>query len=107
MTNPSILSASDGSSGLLDAHISVGSPVQIEDVGIDFQKAVHYFKLAADQGVANAQFWYGFCLDNGRGVAIDLPKAAHYYKLAADQGVPESQLNYGFCLDNGRGVPID
>jgi hypothetical protein len=34
--------------------------------------AVHYFKLAADQGFTIGQFKYGVCLANGRGVYVDL-----------------------------------
>jgi TPR repeat protein len=68
---------------------------------------VHYYKLAADQGYAAAQFNYGICLSKGKGVGIDFKGAAHYFKLAADQGNILAQFNYGHCLHSGEGVGID
>jgi TPR repeat protein len=62
------------------------------------QAAAHFIKLAADQGIAQAQFNYGCCLNQGEGVSIDFRAAAHYFKLAADQGIAEAQFNYGACL---------
>jgi TPR repeat protein len=69
--------------------------------------AAKYYKLAADQNHARAQFNYGICLANGRGVSVDLIGAAKYYKLAADQNHALAQCNYGVCLANGRGVSVD
>jgi TPR repeat protein len=66
-----------------------------EGVRIDFKGAAYYFKLAADQGDAVAQYNYGNCLDKGEGVRIDFQGAAHYFKLAADQGNAVAQYNYG------------
>jgi TPR repeat protein len=69
--------------------------------------AACYFKLAADQGFADAQNNYGFCLRNGDGVPIDLEGSAYYFKLAADQGIEDAQSYYGICLFQGQGVSID
>jgi TPR repeat protein len=52
-----------------------------ECVSIDFQGAAHYFKLAADQGYAHAQFNYGMCLYQGEGVSINFQGTAHYSNL--------------------------
>jgi TPR repeat protein len=52
---------------------------------MDKAEAVHYLKLSADQGNADAQFRYGLQLAKGEGVGRDRMQAAHYYKLAADQ----------------------
>jgi TPR repeat protein len=32
--------------------------------------AVHYYKLSADQGNAEAQFYYGFMLRRGEGISM-------------------------------------
>jgi TPR repeat protein len=48
--------------------------------------AAHYFKLAADQSHARAQFNYGIMLLCGQGISINKSLAAHYFKLSADQG---------------------
>jgi TPR repeat protein len=43
-------------------------------------------KQQADQGDAIAQWQYGLCLYDGKGVSIDMRNAAHYFKLSNDQG---------------------
>jgi TPR repeat protein len=64
------------------------------------RKSAHYYKVAADQEHADAQFYYGFCLGNSRGVQIDLQKSVHYYI-----GHPDALLNLGRCLEYGKGIP--
>jgi TPR repeat protein len=103
----SLLGESEGSPELLSKHVSAEAATSREVGRSNLQKAVHDYKLAGDQGIAAAQFNYGVCLENGRGVPIDFQQAAHYFKLAADQRVADAQFNYRVCLENGRGVPID
>jgi hypothetical protein len=67
----------------------------------------HYFKLAADQGTAEAQFSYGRGLHNGECISIDLRSAAHYFKVAADQGLAEAECHYVSCLLAGVGLQRD
>jgi TPR repeat protein len=69
--------------------------------------AVHYFKLSADQGHAEAQLHYGICLFNGRDSPANLSVAAHYFKLSADQRYPDDQFRYAVALLNGRGISKD
>jgi TPR repeat protein len=71
------------------------------------RRSTQDWKLAADQGDAEAQFNYGLRLQNGEGVSKDLKGAADYFKLAADQSFAEAQYNYGVCLQNGEGVSKD
>jgi TPR repeat protein len=53
----------------------------------DDREAARLYKLAADQGNADAQVNLGFFYENGRGgLPKDDPEAARLYKLAADQG---------------------
>ncbi|MDJ0651875.1 MAG: tetratricopeptide repeat protein [Simkaniaceae bacterium] len=80
----------------------------------DYQKAVHYYtlavqyyKLAADQGYAQAQFKLGFFYHHGEGVPQNYKKAVHYYTLAADQGHVKAQFTLGLCHEYGKGVPKD
>jgi TPR repeat protein len=105
--NASVVAEAERSTESLSAHGSGEAATPMDLIRTDLQKTAHYFKLAADQGLADAQFNYGVCLENGRGVPSDFQKAVHYYKLAADQEMANAQLNYGICLYNGRGVPID
>jgi len=68
---------------------------------------VRWYRLAADQGFARAQYSLGFMHDNGRGVPQDDAEAARWYRLAADQGIARAQSNLGLLYENGEGVPQD
>ena len=61
--------------------------------------------MAADQGLADAQFKSGVCLEHGQGVSRDLSEAARYYKMAADQGVVEALQHCKDVLNVGRAEP--
>ena len=47
---------------------------------------MYWYRLAADQGDAAAQFNLGVMYDNGRGVLKDEAEAVRWYRLAAEQG---------------------
>ena len=51
----------------------------------DWTEAARYYRLAAEQGVAEAQFHLGCCYERGEGVAQDWAEAVRYYRLAAAQ----------------------
>lgn len=57
---------------------------------INLQQALRYFKLAADNGHAQAQFMLAQKYQNGEDVERDWNEAKRLYKLAADQGVIEA-----------------
>ena len=73
----------------------------------DYVEAARWFRLAADQGDAGAQFSLGFMYANGKGVPENDVEALKWYRLAADQGDASAQNNLGFMYANGRGVPED
>jgi TPR repeat protein len=65
------------------------------------------YKLAADQGHADAQAKYGNFVVNRKGSERkDLEAAVRYFKLSANQGNADGQNCYGFCLEFAKGVPI-
>jgi len=68
-------------------------------------ETVRRWRLAADQGDANAQFGLGMAYENGRGVEQDFAEAVRWYRLAADQGDARAQYNLGLMYANGAGVP--
>ena len=53
----------------------------------DYAQAVKWFHLAAEQGLAKAQFNLGLLYDTGHGIAQDYAQALKWYRLAAEQGV--------------------
>ena len=73
----------------------------------DDAQAVKWYRLAADQGDASAQFNLGLVYRTGQGVPQDDAQAVKWYRLAADQGDASAQFNLGNTYDIGRGVPQD
>jgi TPR repeat protein len=73
----------------------------------DDPAAVHFFRKAADQGLAEAQFNLGSRYANGRGVVKDEPTAAYWYRKAAEQGHAKAQNNLGLMYYHGQGVTQD
>jgi len=52
----------------------------------NYQKAVEWYRTAADSGDSAAQYNLGVCYENGSGVAKDEAEALNWYKKAATQG---------------------
>ena len=73
----------------------------------DLAKAARLYKLAADKGDAQAQWYLGEMYANGNGVKTDRSTAARYYTLAADQGLPHAQWSLGVAYNYGDGVAKD
>jgi TPR repeat protein len=73
----------------------------------DFAEARRWFRAAADQDNASAQFSLGVLYDNGYGVPQDYAEAVAWYRKAADHGDAAAQLNLGIMYYFGRGVAQD
>ena len=52
----------------------------------DYKEALKWFRLAAEQGVTEAQFGLGLMYAHGRGVPQDVKEALKWYRLAAEKG---------------------
>ena len=70
-------------------------------------KAVAWYRKAAEQGHAGAQYSLGQMYDNGEGVPEDDVQALEWYRKAAEQGNAGAQYDLGRMYDNGEGVPKD
>ena len=70
----------------------------------DYSEAVEWFRKAAEQGYARAQYDLGYCYDNGQGVPQDYSEAVKWYRKAAEQGHAGAENNLGVCYENGQGV---
>ena len=70
----------------------------------DYAQAVKWYRLAAEQGLADAQYRLGSMYDEGRGVKQDYAEAAIWYRVAADKGHEDAQYNIAFAYEIGRGV---
>jgi TPR repeat protein len=72
----------------------------------DYAQALTWYRRAADQGEAGAQFMLGVIYDNGQGVPQDYAQAGHWYRKATDQGQADAQYNLGVMYEYGQGGPL-
>ena len=63
---------------------------QSECVEEILSEAVNWFRKAAEQGLAEAQYYLGMCYENGEGIKKDLTEALKWYHQAAEQGYEEA-----------------
>ena len=78
-------------------------------------EAVTWYRQAAEQGHADAQFTLGVMYFAGKGIPQDDAEAVTLYRLAAlgnlvsaaEQGHAEAQFTLGVMYDTGKGVPQD
>ena len=57
----------------------------------DSKEAFKWFKMAAEQGNIESQFYLGLLYYNGEGVNQDIKKAFKWYQMAAKQDNPNAQ----------------
>jgi len=76
-------------------------------VAQDYVEAARLYRLAAEQGHADAQYNLGCLFKNGQGVAQDDVEAMRWYRLAAEQGLAKAQVLLGLGFNYGRGVKQD
>ncbi len=70
----------------------------------DYAEAVRWYRLAADQGFALAQYKLGVAHARGVGVPQNYAEAVRWYRLAADQGDAFAQDKLGTMYLYGEGV---
>jgi hypothetical protein len=70
----------------------------------DYAEAVKWYRKAAEQGDAKAQFNLGAAYKSGEGVQQDYAEAEKWYRKAAEQGYAGAQFNLGCMYANGEGV---
>ena len=73
----------------------------------NYNKAVEYYRQAAEEGHATAQCNLGNCYYNGEGVAKDYKQAVNWYRKAAEQEYAIAQRHLGCCYRDGTGVSQD
>ena len=73
----------------------------------DDKEAVKWFRMAAEQGITEAQLNLGYMYHKGEGVLQDYKEAVKWYRMAAEQGDADAQFNLGKMYRNGEGVVQD
>ena len=61
----------------------------------DYKTAYRFFRLSAEQGLAQAQYNLGQMYYDGQGVPQDYKEAVKWYRLSAEQGYIAAQYNLG------------
>ena len=59
----------------------------------DYEKAVHWYTLAAEQGESWSQNDLGICYLKGQGVGQDYEKALEWLTKSAEQGYETAKFN--------------
>ena len=72
-----------------------------QGVSQDYAEAIKWFRLAAVQGDADAQYSLGRRYYNGEGVAKDYAEAAKWFRLGAEQGHAGAQYALGVMFNLG------
>ena len=62
-----------------------------------------WYRKAAEQNYAAAQYNLGLCYEHGEGVAADQVEAAKWYRKAAEQNDVDAQYNLGMCYERADG----
>jgi TPR repeat protein len=75
-----------------------------QDVTKDVEEAVRWYRKAAGQGFALAQYKLGAMYRNGRGVAKNYAEAIKWFQEAGEQGVAAAQFGLGLMYAEGQGV---
>ena len=70
----------------------------------DNAQAVAFYRLAAAQGLDEAQYSLGYMYLHSQGVAQDYAGALRLFQLAAAQGHPQALYRVAVCHERGYGV---
>ena len=73
----------------------------------DDAEAIRWYRLAAEQGLADAQYNLGVKYANGEDVLKNDVEAVRWFRLAADQSYAWAQSRLGAMYANGEGVLKD
>jgi TPR repeat protein len=73
----------------------------------DYAEALRWYRMAADLGSPDAEFYVGFFYDSGSSVPRDYGEALRWYRMAADQDNAAAEINIGGLYADGKGVEQD
>ena len=78
-----------------------------EGTAMDSEKALYWYKKAADAGDAKALCLTGYCFRKGIGCDADPKAAFEAFGKSADMGFAMAMYNLGICFKEGLGCDID
>jgi len=77
------------------------------EVSIDVNKAIQWFKEAAKQGHAKSEYKLGYLYYNGKGIKRNYKLAHDWFKKAAGRNYSPAQFYLGKMLAEGKGTEVD
>jgi TPR repeat protein len=79
------------------------------ELGLRYEQvqAAKWYRKAAEQNLAEAQYNLGVCYGKGEGVAEDQVEAVKWYRKAAEQNYATAQYNLSVRYATGGGVAKD
>ena len=90
------------------AQFKVGLLYDMTTIGLmDKNKAVYWYRKAANQGLSDAQYDMGVMYSKGEGTDKNFTKALGWYEKAAKQNHAYAIYNLGVIYDKGYGVKPD
>ncbi len=91
------------------SQLELGAAFARGDLGVarNAVEAVNWFRKAAEQNLAEAQYILGVFYANGEGVRKDALEAVNWFRKAAEQNLAAAQYTLGVAYANGEGVPKD
>lgn len=95
----------EATAGYADAQTNLGYYYETE-LG-DFEKAVYWYKKAAEQDEQYALNNLGICYERGLGVSQNKEMAFRCYYKAAALGFSHAQCHLAHCYEYGIGVSLD
>jgi len=78
-----------------------------DGVPADLAEAAKWYQIAADQGLAPAQYRLASLYEKGRGVELDLDKARAWYERSANAGNSKAMHNLAVLYAEGAGGAPD
>lgn len=73
----------------------------------DYDEAMRWYRMAADQGDVNAELAIGGLYYFGEGVTLDYAAAMRWYRMAADHGSAAAEYAVGSIYEHGQSVVQD
>ena len=90
-----------------DVDAQFGLAYLLEAFDENYERAVQWYRQAAEQGSPLAQNNLGVMYDIGKGLIQDDELAVQWYRKAAEQNYARAQNNLGGMYEEGKGVPQD
>ena len=95
--------------GDVQAQLELGEAFRLGKRGLttNFVEGVKWYRKAAGQNLALAQYNLGIACFNGQGVPKDEAEAVKWFCKAAEQNDAKAQCYLGYCYAHGQGVAQD